>query len=365
MSDYRLIFIDTNFKSQKMYVSSEEEFLCHPCLGKSKSHTISSGSSEYSVNYYVCREDCDGKLPKCIHAIRARCSADSEGPTCVEIARIFIDQIMETKPPGFKRYKEIISLYVDSCLGRQWHCEGCKYWERNDGKGTAFSTTHGVNKLLDDAVDFCEYFLIRKCFSSDSYRQAAANCMTALLVFCVDKFGYNKDDAKDKIDSLKVCKNFQGEKICRELAKLKSEGYWDSLREDVVSVGSKRPLDDKDHEDDDESVVSNDMNDYESVWHDEMGMRVININNEGWLFHDGRRRSINTHESDDESIPLKLPANESVPSILLKLPAKVRKLGRKGMSISCMGLGLRKGIWSPFNYYNSDDDYVCANVYPT
>jgi hypothetical protein len=49
--------------------------------------------------------------------------------------------------------------------------------------------------------------------------------------------------------------------------------------------------------------------------------------------------------------------------ILVRLPDTLRKMGKKGMSISCMALGkLKNGVWAPFNPY--DNEYACANVYP-
>ncbi len=47
---------------------------------------------------------------------------------------------------------------------------------------------------------------------------------------------------------------------------------------------------------------------------------------------------------------------------LLRLPPAVARLGVPGVSLSCMRLRLRGGVWQPFSPF--DDDMCVANAYP-
>lgn len=185
---------------------TKEEYEAHPCVGK----TIDS-------DYEVCSIDCDGQIPKCHYAIRPRCVCDNVGPTCLEI----VDEFLATKPKGYKSFTILLNLYVTCCLGREWNCFHCKYWERLDGK-SAFSSTHGIEKLLSGIHSFLTYFLIRKCMSDDKDRQDAAKAMKSLILFCIKKEYCTEIRGKQVIsDFWESCSNFQGEKIAKNFVDLK------------------------------------------------------------------------------------------------------------------------------------------------
>ena len=355
---------------------TKEEYDVHPCVGKSilisNGNILESNNMDYAADtlgpfdpeeavelkcpssgeskkfyfktrhssYYVCSRDCDGRIPKCCHVIRPRCVSD-EGPTCLEI----VEEFLATKPSGHKSYSDILNFYVSSNLGREWDCNDCEYWERRDGK-SAFSSTHGVESLLSGINSFLTFYLIRM-WMSDKERQDVAKGMKMLILFCVKQQYCTKDRGKQVIDGFwKSCSNFQGKKISDELSRLKSQGYWNKLQD---NHSKKRSFKEAGLDSDEEDDINEEDNDYdefewEDTAHSELPMTVKKITDEGWIFN---------KYSDEFKFE-----NE----ILLRLPEAVRKLGKKGMSISCMSLRLKNGIWSPFNPF--DEKSACANVYP-
>jgi hypothetical protein len=85
-----------------------------------------------------------------------------------------------------------------------------------------------------------------------------------------------------------------------------------------------------------------------------MPMEVKQVTEDSWIFQKPRRYSgYEFYDEHDDS------TDEGIP---LRLPPEVAKLGKKGMTISCMHLKCREGVWSPFDPYG-DADQVCANVY--
>ena len=351
-----------------------EEYENSSCKGKYKNTSTSSYRDSDGVlktttidSYRLCSKDCDGRVPKCHYAIRGRCPYDPDGPTCQEISDMFLEHIQTTKPSGYAKFGDPLSLYLTCCIDHVWYCPGCTYWVKtveDDKQGSAFNSTHGVKTLLSGVMSFCSYFLIRKCCSSDTYRLSASKCFKTLVLFCVDRFGYDKSEAKLILDDLKVSGNFQGQRIGRELDKLKKEGYWINLEKEEIlkrtqigngtDVGSKRTVIEAELDGVEEKKNSNE-DEFEDVYDNDFGWKVNEkITKEGWVF------KLPCYDGD--FINGKYIPNTEQKYALLKLPEKVCKLGRKGMRISCMCLGLRNGIWSPFSSY--DGESACANVYP-
>lgn len=345
---------------------TKEEYEAHPCVGKSISVSYGShgkdeddeaedslepcllGNMKRSSYYSVCSRECDGHIPKCHYAIRPRCVSDNVGPTCYEI----VEEFLATKPSGYKTFTNILHLYIDTYLGYEWICSDCQYWERRDGKN-AFSSTHGVKNLLSRIYSFLTYFLIRKCMSSDKERQAAAKGMKMLVLFCIEKQYCSASEGNNVIDEFwKSCSNFKGETIVAELNRLKREGYWKILAQEDDEIHSKkRPFKEAGLEDDNDEY----NDEYEETINSEFPMTVSKITKEGWIFSDSSGYFNDFDDFDD--------AVKKEKEILLRLPQVVGKLGKEGMSISCMSLGRTRSIWSPFNPY--DEDSACANVYPS
>ena len=101
---------------------------------------------------------------------------------------------------------------------------------------------------------------------------------------------------------------------------------------------------------------------YATTVSDELPLEIAKVRKDGWVF---RKPYAPGYDFDDEQMywdSLKL-RSRPLPELFVRLPEDVAKLGKVSASISCMTLGLRRGVWRPLPF---DDhcDAVAANVYP-
>lgn len=182
--------------------------------------------------------------------------------------------------------------------------------------------------------------------------------MSKLTDYLFEKGHVDAERKKEIKREITLCRSVNGEKIVRALQKLYDEGYWMSLERAVAEeeendgepTAKKQRTDDASDEEDFYSEEA------EDGVGDELPMEVKEVTEDTWIFkkpceYGGYRGYGSGDESDgdDDGIPV-------------KLPEEVAKLGKKGMTISCMNLRCRRGVWSPYSPY--DDSQVCANVYP-
>jgi hypothetical protein len=185
--------------------------------------------------------------------------------------------------------------------------------------------------------------------TSDNEIKTAAKCMKMLVLFCIEKQYCTESEGKEVIDQFwKSCSNFQGNKIAEGLNELKNQRYWNNLGEEKIDVNSKKRSSQEAgfNSDDDGDDFDDDDSDYEETINTDFPLTLEKVTKEGWIFSTGFYDEENNNRE-----------------ILVRLPDTLRKMGKKGMSISCMALGkLKNGVWAPFNPY--DNEYACANVYP-
>ena len=207
--------------------------------------------------------------------------------------------------------------------------------------------------------------------------------MIALINFCVLKYNIDperaREDTEEIVEHAAECASFKGEKIVRELRKLFKANYWTELEEKKhLGIFKKRKLGVFDKYVDADGPVS-----VESVnksitllekiadgtlWIEQKGfseiirddhagwssLKVQEITEEGWLLALPCKNRKQQNSSDTE-------LEEDTPrTALLKVPQKLKILGKVGMKFDGMGLRKRGGIWQPFGLYCHKD--VCYGV---
>jgi polyphosphate kinase len=172
--------------------------------------------------------------------------------------------------------------------------------------------------------------------------------MIALINFCVLKYNIDPERAREDTESIvelaAKCASFKGKKIVRELRKLFKANYWTKLeKKNQLGVFKKRKLEAVSVESANEAMPEGIAEIIGSLLEDP-SLSVQEITEEGWLL----------------TLPHK-HREQQKRTMLLKVPQKLKILGKVGMSFSGMGLRNRNGIWQPFGTYL--DSEVCDGVY--
>jgi len=310
---------------------TKDEYDASECLGKQ--HAIMTTFEGKKSDFFHLCSNCDPLQPTasgpCEHELRGRCEEDPDGPSAAEILTAFLEE-----GDGENENRNNTIRLFCSHFGRCWDCVGCEYWELPSGEEfsitrTAYSTTHGVKTLIGEIVDFCTYFIIRKCGMDQEERKVTVLCMMELVSFLVAKRYLTDGEEADRVISL-ISPGFtlESDTIQQKLNELWANDYWRKLLKEKAS--SKRAKTDNS----DEPNVGKKLE-------PEMPWIVEKITSEGWLL-----------------------SNYHAPTVEVLLPDDVRKLGVEYMSISCMKVVyIGNGIWEPSGAYGSDE-MVCANIYP-
>jgi hypothetical protein len=200
--------------------------------------------------------------------------------------------------------------------------------------------------------------------------------MIALINFCVLKYNIDPEKAREDTESIvklaAECASFKGEKIKRELRKLFKANYWTELEQKKhLGIFKKRKLGVFDKYVDangPESIALLEKIVDGALWIEQEGFsEIIRNDHEGW-------KSLSVQEITKEGWLLTLPykhrkqqnssdseLEEDTPqTALLKVPQKLKILGKVGMKFDGMGLRKRGGIWQPFGLYIHED--VCYGV---
>jgi len=256
-------------------------------------------------------------------------------PTIGEVIDEFLDTVVPTKNCTMRHIGSTMNL-LQTSISREWSCIDCEYWEApGDGYKSAWCTTHGIGNIGGEIRSFCSYFIIRKCLMSEGEKRQCYLVMSKFADFMFKKKHIDEKVKKDIKNTLTQCRAVNSEKICRALYNLKEQGYWKSLEQQP------------DDEDENDSDSEDDVSYAEDTFGSDLPLEVAKVTDEGWIFA--------YQDGYDE---------DSCDGVLLRLPPDVAKLGQEGMEISCMNLMFRRGVWSPYNPYDSSGNRVCANVYP-
>mmetsp|Transcript_18602 Transcript_18602/g.29178 ORF Transcript_18602/g.29178 Transcript_18602/m.29178 type:complete len:132 (-) Transcript_18602:431-826(-) len=99
--------------------------------------------------------------------------------------------------------------------------------------------THGATTLTGEIIEFCSYFIVRKCMMDQEERKFAVRCMMELVSFLVAK-GYLTDDEEvDRVISkISPGLTFEPDTMQRKLDELWANDYWRKLLKEKAS--SKR-----------------------------------------------------------------------------------------------------------------------------
>jgi hypothetical protein len=254
------------------------------------------------------------------------CGRVSDGPSLFDIYNEFFDD-PERNPRNFRRDKEWLDLLGESCQNYGWGPGGncrCEYSERGGwAMHGAYARMHGAETLFWSISYFVGEFIPRKmCTPSMNEMKNCAAALRSFVKFCAKKGYISKEDTKRTLDELKVTNSFDAEGIREALQNLADSGWWDALETETASGSEEEDL---------------------HRFHDnDMGTTVVKVLKDGWMvvedFEFGER------------------------GVFLPLPPKVASKGLVGMSMSCMSMSLKGGVWRPVGTY--DYDMVLANVYP-
>ncbi len=96
------------------------------------------------------------------------------------------------------------------------------------------------------------------------------------------------------------------------------------------------------------------VRDWDEQYGDDAPLTIAEVREEGWVMEDSWAGLFGGCPPRGGRAGADRP--------LLRLPPEVARLGMPGGSLSCMRLGLRRGVWRPFNPHC---DATCvANAYP-
>lgn len=271
------------------------------------------------------------------------CPADQSGPRILTLLHEFEGvAIVES-------HNKWIRLLHTACERQRCHVAECS-------PGDYFSQTHGAKTLANSITMFLTYYVPRKVAlrSDDEWREVLAALRT-FHDFCVRR-SYVREDpvlmtALHRLRRFRICS------IPKRLEALADEKYWDAIERAQTGRGSKLVVDSGDvgtgstAVDGEGSsrtggvggdVVQEDEESYEMFIGDEEPLSVDEILSDGWVIY-----------SEDSDGGERCKA-------FLHLPEDLAKLGMQGMSLSCMKLALRNGVWRPIR---SDGTFV-AHAYP-
>lgn len=198
----------------------------------------------------------------------------------------------------------------------------------------SFSRTHGAKSLVNAIMMFLAYYVPRhlKITSDDEWREILAAVRTFHL-FCVQRGYVNEDSVL--MSSLYRLRCFKICEIPKRLTRLCQQKYWDSLE-------FTESRNESDGSSSTQNKIAQDEREYERYFGDEIAVNVVDVVSNGWVI------------SSDTA-----PNGSCDQSVFLHLPPDTAKLGMKGMTLSCLLLGLRNGVWRPIKQDGSCVTNAC------
>lgn len=244
-----------------------------------------------------------------------------------------------------QKHTKWLQMFEINCQSYSWGSCDCEFFEtaRSHLGTSAFCMTHGAEQIPSSISHFLGYFVPRKmCTPSTGQMKQCAAALRALVKHCVAQGYMEKQSGKELLKEIQVSNKFKAEDISNALQQLADSGYWESL--EVRAGEEEGEGEDEDEEGEGEDY---DSSEFESIIDGEFRLTISKVMHDGWEM-EGEAQWAGDFGGDSNAF--------------LRLPPNIAKLGMEGASISCMNLGLRRGIWRPFGAY--DSKYVCANVYP-
>jgi hypothetical protein len=328
---------------------SFEAWKASPCEGK---RSTNGGSGTVST-YDLCRTCCvpDSEEP-CAYAPRGRCASMKENePTASELLKTF--QTLTIRSGLFKeadvgRYLHHVCDYSSQL----WSCSDCQRWALRSGRSirgvwnleTAYTTTHNADCIARSLPTFCSSGVGRTYWLSDEEKDVCYPLMKELTDFLHQHGVMNAEDHKDLQELIEICHAIRCGRIHEALSELQASEYWKKLEEAKVPAS----------EDENGSTDR-----FDEIVECDYEMKVEKVTKDGWVFE----KPVAKHYNSDSSCPPPPKKQCMENDILVRLPPAVALLGRDGMHFTCMNLGYRGGVWTPFHSFG-EEKMVCANVYP-
>lgn len=203
-----------------------------------------------------------------------------------------------------------------SCEKQRCFAATCKSRTDQHRKSSDFAWAHGAKTLVNGINMFLTYHIPRYyTVASDEEWRSALAALRSFHDYCVRR-RYVKDDPGLKL-ALHRLNKFQIVTILARLQDLIEQKWWDSVEDASGSEheGARIRAEGGDH-----GTV------YEAFVGSDVPLCVEQILQDGWLI---------SEDSYENS------------KALLSLPPDVAALAVKGMSFSCMSLGLRNEVWRP------------------
>lgn len=274
-----------------------------------------------------------------------------------------------------RKLTSALDLFEQNCQSYGWEGDE-EYFETGVWYplgGSAYCSTHGAEEIRGNISHFLGYFLPRKCCTpSQSEMKRICAALRALVKHCAAKGYLDAAETKPLLKEISVSSNFQAEAIADGLNRLARSKYWDQFEQDDDEDVELCRVDVCQYKEEDEDPEDPDVWErcrerkrarcYATTVSDELPLEIAKVRKDGWVF---RKPYAPGYDFDDEQMywdSLKL-RSRPLPELFVRLPEDVAKLGKVSASISCMTLGLRRGVWRPLPF---DDhcDAVAANVYP-
>lgn len=256
------------------------------------------------------------------------CPTDSLGP---RIPRLFLE--FEQNSPIAAHMEWLHHLEL-SCENQGCYAAGCATGSKKHGRpSSSFARAHGAKTLTNGMTMFLTYHIPRyyRVSSDDDWRKALA-ALRSFHAFCVRR-RYVKDDSVLML-ALHRLRGFRIHTIPARIQKLVEDRYWDSI-ENVSGSEREESLVDQ-------SATNTEEERYDSYLGGELAVTLQQVLQNGWVLS-------GENNLGDEM------------NVFVSLPADLAGFGMLGMSLSCMALGLRNGIWRPMP---GDGESATAIVYP-
>lgn len=235
------------------------------------------------------------------------CKADKAGPRIPTLLREF-----ERSSPVSTHLRWI------EHLKRACESQGCYIAECVGLTDVSFWQTHGAKTLVNGIMVLLTFHVPRwvKLKSDNEWRELLAAIRT-FHSFCVRR-GYVKYDSV-LITALYRLRQLGMYSIPQRLQELTRERYWDTLEEEQATKRGSETT-----EGDSAVLVTGG---YDMYIGEEMRVNVDEVLTGGWVM---------TGEDEEER-----------EKAFLTLPDDVARLGMRGMSLSCLLLARRNGVWRP------------------
>lgn len=256
------------------------------------------------------------------------CPDDGEGP---RIPKLFLE--FEENSP-ISAHMEWLHHLELSCEKQGCYVSGCATGSKKRGRrSSSFARAHGAKTLINGMNMFLTYHIPRyyRVSSDEDWRKALA-ALRSFHAFCVRR-RYVKEDAVLML-ALHRLRGFRIHTIPVRIQKLIEDKYWDSIEDVSGSEPEESPGDQSDKKTEEKR--------YASYVGGEMAVTLDEVLQNGWVLRG------EDHLGEETTA-------------FVSLPADLAGFGMKGMSVSCMALGLRNGIWRPIR---GEGDLATATVYP-